>query len=124
VAGQAFPIVYAEDVARSVRFYELLGFERQFQFPPEGEPGYVGLARGESRLGVAGYSSPRELLGLEPGAGPRFELWVYVDGVDAQVEALRAGGATILREPEDMPWGERVAWALDPDGNPVSLANG
>jgi lactoylglutathione lyase len=35
---------------------------------------------------------------------------------------MRADGVTVLREPTDMPWGERVAYVTDPDGNPVALA--
>lgn len=31
---------------------------------------------------------------------------------------------TVLREPVDMPWDERVAYVADPEGNPVALANG
>ena len=52
----------------------------------------------------------------------RFELFVYVDGVDKLVEELRAASVTVLREPADMPWGERVAYVTDPDDNPVALA--
>jgi lactoylglutathione lyase len=40
------------------------------------------------------------------------------------VPELRAHGATVLGEPIDMPWGERVAFAADPEGNVVSLATG
>jgi hypothetical protein len=29
---------------------------------------------------------------------------------------------TVLPEPADMTWGERVAYVADPDGNPVALA--
>ena len=29
----------------------------------------------------------------------------------------------MLRDPADMPWGERIATVADPDGNPVALAN-
>jgi lactoylglutathione lyase len=49
-------------------------------------------------------------------------MFVYVDDVDARVEALRRDGIQVLREPNDMFWGERVAYAADPDGNPVALA--
>jgi lactoylglutathione lyase len=35
---------------------------------------------------------------------------------------MRAAGVTVLNEAEDMPWGERVAFVADPDGNPISLA--
>jgi lactoylglutathione lyase len=57
------------------------------------------------------------------GAGPRVEMFVYVDDVDTLVTSLRAEGVPVLREPEDMPWGERIATVTDPDGNPVALAN-
>ena len=35
---------------------------------------------------------------------------------------LQAAGASVLREPADMPWGERVAFLRDPEGNVVTLA--
>jgi lactoylglutathione lyase len=57
------------------------------------------------------------------GEGVRFEMFVYVDDVDDTAEKLRAGGTTVLREPASMPWGERVAYVCDPDGNPVALAS-
>ena len=53
--------------------------------------------------------------------GDRFGYWVYVDDVDAVLEQLRANGAPVVAEPEDQPWGERVARARDPDGNLVYL---
>ena len=121
---RAFPVVYTCDVQASAAFYEqLLGFARQYQFPPDSEdPGYVGLRRDESELGIVHESSPHELIGVSMGDGPRFELFVYVDSVDESVKRMRDASVTILREPEDMPWGERVAFVADPDGNPVTLA--
>jgi lactoylglutathione lyase len=116
--------VYTRDVETSAAFYEeLLGFARQYQFPPDAdEPGYVGLRGDESDLGIVHESSARQLIGQGMGDGPRFELFVYVDDVDHTVARMRDASVTILREPEDMPWGERVAYAADPDGNPVTLA--
>ena len=120
---RAFPVIYARDVMGTVEFYErLLGFERQYQFPPEGEPGYVGLLRDGADLGVVHESSPRRLIGASMGDGPRFELFVYVDDVDSAIRSMRAADVPVLREPEDMPWGERVAFVTDPEGNPVTLA--
>jgi lactoylglutathione lyase len=118
---RAFPVVYARDVSAVAGFYERLGFEEHFRLPPEGEPGYVGFRREGAELAITTVESPRQLLGLELGSAPRFELYVYVDDVDALVEALRSGGATVLREPADMPWGERVGYVADPEGNPVAL---
>lgn len=121
---RSFPVVYARDVERSARFYERLGFERHFQLPPEGEPGYVGLSRGTFEVAVVSAEWPKDQLGVQPGTEPRFELFVYVDDVDAATDELRRAGAPVLREPADMPWGERLAYVADPDGNPVALAAG
>ena len=41
---------------------------------------------------------------------------VYVDDVDAHFERARAAGATILREPEDQPFG-RLYSAEDHEGH-------
>ena len=43
-----------------------------------------------------------------------------LDEVLARVEGL---GGRVLAEPNDMPWGQRVAHVLDPDGNAVNLAS-
>ena len=120
---RAFPVVYAKDVTQSARFYEALGFEEHVRIPPGSEPGYVGLRRENSELAIVTTESPRQLIGLEVGSGPRFELFVYVHDLDEQVRQLTGAGVTVLREPQQMPWGERVAYVADPDGNPVALAD-
>jgi lactoylglutathione lyase len=112
VSDRAFPIISVRDLPAARRFYERLGFALVYQFPPEGEPGFVTLARGASSIGI--------------GAGgavdaDRFGYWVYVDDVDAALQELVAAGAPVVVEPEDQPWGERVAQTRDPDGNLVYL---
>jgi lactoylglutathione lyase len=122
-ARRAFPVVYATDVAATARFWERLGFTRFVQLPAEGDPGYVGLRRDGAELAVTAREWARDQYGLALGDGPRFEMFVYIDDVDTLVAALRAEGVTVLRDPADMPWGERIATVADPDGNPVALAN-
>ncbi|NIK60090.1 VOC family protein [Kribbella shirazensis] len=119
---KAFPVLYVADVRRSVEFYTLLGYEATYQFPLEGDPHYVGLERGDSSLGLSDANWPEAQLGITVGTAPRFELFVYVDDVEAEVERFRAAGHTILQEPATMPWGERQAYLTDPEGNPVALA--
>lgn len=96
---KAFPVLYVSDVRRSVEFYGLLGYELRYQFPLEGDPHYVGLERGESSLGIADSGWPEAQLGITVGTAPRFELFVYVDDVDADVETFRAKGYTVLQQP-------------------------
>ncbi|WUJ69205.1 VOC family protein [Kribbella soli] len=119
---KAFPVLYVQDVRRSVEFYTLLGYQSTYQFPLEGTPHYVGLERGDSSLGLSDANWPEAQLGITVGTAPRFELFVYVDDVEAEVEVFRAAGHRVLQEPATMPWGERQAYLADPEGNPVALA--
>jgi lactoylglutathione lyase len=123
IALRSFPVLYAKDVEAVAAFYAGLGFEVHFRMPsPDGSTGYIGLRRDGAELAVTTEDSPRTLAGVEPGPGPRHELFVYVEDVDRTVSELRAAGAVVVREPADMPWGERLAWIRDPEGNLVSLA--
>jgi len=119
---RAFPVTYAANVEAVASFWELLGFRRHVQLPPEGEPGYIGLARDSGgELAVTHQQWAADRYGLSPGNGPRFEMYVYVEDLDATLAELASAQVTVLREAQDMPWGERIATLADPEGNPVAL---
>jgi lactoylglutathione lyase len=120
---RAFPVIYAHDVERVAAFYVRLGFEAHVRMAAEdGSTGFVGLRREGAEMAVTTEASPRLLAGVEPGPGPRHEMFVYVEALDEAVSAVRELEATVLREPADMPWGERLAFVRDPEGNVVTLA--
>jgi lactoylglutathione lyase len=122
-ARETFPILYAHDVERSAAFYETaFGFERTFQWPAEGPPGFVFLRLEPSGIGI-GAAGGENVHGapVVPGAGS-FELCLYVDDMAAACARLRSLGAKELRGPVDEPWGERRAYFADPDGNSLHLA--
>jgi lactoylglutathione lyase len=122
VVVRAFPVTYSDDVDRAARFWELFGFERFHELPnPDGTLGYAGLRCGGCELAITHGNWSRDRYGRPPGEGPCFEMYMYVDDLDATVERLRAQDVVVLREPEAMPWGERIASVADPDGNPVTL---
>lgn len=116
-------MVYASDVERAAQFWERLGFRRHVQLPPEGELGYVGLRSDSSaaELAVTNVQWAADRYGLTMGDGPRFEMYLYVADLDRLVNKLAEHDVPILRGPEDMPWGERIATVADPEGNPVAL---
>jgi lactoylglutathione lyase len=111
---EAFPILSTSDVGRALVFYRNpLGAAVTYQFPNEGEPGYVALRVGGSYLGVTRQEEPGELV------NDRITIWVYADDCDAAVAMLAAAGVTVVQEPADQPWGERMGIVTDPDGNRV-----
>ncbi len=119
-----FPMLSVESLSKAVGFYKgLLGGDEVYRFPPEGEAVFVTLRLGESELGIGQLTGAPPLHGQpqRPASGHRIELCLYVDDVDATVKRLRDAGAPILLEPSDQPWGERVAYTADPDGNLVML---
>ena len=112
------------DLDRSVAFYgAVLGGTETYRFPIDGQPAFVVLRIGPSDIGLAriGANPPLHGRPLRPATGHRVELCVYVDDVDEAVDALRSIGAPVVLEPADQPWGERVAYVEDPDGNLVML---
>ena len=111
MSERAFPIISVADLTDTRRFYEQLGFAQTYQFPPTGEPGFVTMERGSSSIGIGSGGTD----------GDRFGYWVYVDDVDLALQRLAEAGAPIVAEPEDQPWGERVAQTRDPAGNLVYL---
>jgi len=119
-----FPMLSVADLDRSVAFYgTVLGGEETYRFPAEGPPAFLVLRIGSSDVGLGriGDAPPLHGRAQRPATGHRVELCVYVADVDEGVEALRAIGAPVVLEPVDQPWGERVAYVEDPDGNLVML---
>jgi lactoylglutathione lyase len=118
--NSAFPIISSADLPRLIRFYvDVVGGRPVYQFPPEGDPVYLALDLGTSHLGLAADST---LADSQPSA--RFSIWLYVDECDATVERIQAAAdvpVTVVDEPADQPWGERVARILDPDGNLIAI---
>jgi lactoylglutathione lyase len=110
------------DLPRSLAFYgALLGGVESYRFPEEGEPAFVALSIGDSEIGLGGIAAaPLHGRAQRPASGHRIELCVYVEDVDGTYERAR-GVAELVTAPADMPWGERVAWLADPDGNLVML---
>jgi lactoylglutathione lyase len=118
----AFPIIYTADLPRALVFYrDAIGFAETFRFPADGEAEFVAMKLDDS-TGIA-LSGPGESLHgrpVEPGARG-FELCLYVDDVDEAVADLARRGHEVLFAPADQPWGERMAYVADPDGNPVMI---
>ena len=55
---------------------------------------------------------------------PNQYIYIAVGDLDGALSRARAAGATLQSEGiEEMPWGERLFYALDPSGNPICLVD-
>ncbi len=116
---QLFPILLSRDLPRLVRFYEhSLHGVVTYRFGESEVDDYVSLRIDAASLGIGRDESP---LRSGVGTGDRVTLWFYVDDVDAVFHRWMQAGGDVVQQPEEMPWGERVAQVRDPDGNLVNL---
>jgi catechol 2,3-dioxygenase-like lactoylglutathione lyase family enzyme len=117
-------ILAVADVARSVAFYERLGFgiEATYDDPP-----YATLGLAGARLSLAEQGHPAEDrpgVALEAPADRARMNAVLVLEVEDCMRAfhdLRDAGVGFLAEPYSPPWGGHRCFAVDPDGYLVEL---
>ncbi|MGJ9371759.1 VOC family protein [Nesterenkonia sp. CF4.4] len=114
----AFAILTTADLDRLVEFYRAaFDAEPTYRFPDEfGRDVYVTLRIGQAALGIGRETGP-------PIVTEAMTLWFYVDDLDLAYQRALAAGGLSAREPTEMPWGERVAQILDPDGFTLNLGD-
>jgi lactoylglutathione lyase len=110
---EAFPILYVDDVRAAVDFYcANLGFDVSYRWPSEGELEFAFLRLDPLGIGI---------LRRTPEHSGAFELCIYTDDTDEVARELRLNGVEEVVSPTDKPWGERLAYFRDPDGNLIHL---
>ena len=118
----AYTILYVENVADSLAFYQAaFGLSTRFLH----ESG----AYGELETGATALAfSSRELmtsLGKHPRRAdhhaPTFEIAFTTEDVAAAVARAVQAGAELVQSPQEMPWGQTVAYVADRDGFLVEL---
>jgi lactoylglutathione lyase len=117
-----YVILYVEDVAAAMAFYETaFGLERQM-LHPSGD--YGELATGTTKLA---FSSTRLMkqLGKSPSAPdpsrPAFEIAFETGDVLAAVSRAEAAGAILKQAPREEPWGQTTSYVADPFGYLVEI---
>ena len=109
-----YTILYVEDVPRTIAFYEAaFGLTRRFVH----EAGDFGeLDTGATALAFSSLRLMTEL-GKNPqrasARAPSFEIAFTTPDVAAAVQRAVAAGARLVQAPEQMPWGQTVAYLAD-----------
>jgi predicted enzyme related to lactoylglutathione lyase len=110
------PVVSTPDLRRLRAFYEkVLGATQTMRVPDKGRLFYVELRIGQTALGLV------QKKNTETGAPVRIVLSAEVPDIDALLPTVESAGGTVRDQPKNMPWGQRVAHVLDPDGNMLNL---
>jgi uncharacterized glyoxalase superfamily protein PhnB len=119
------PYLFYNDVRTAIDW-----LEKTFGFEPKGEPIDMGNGMVHAEMGfMDGFlmmGSPNEEHGggMSPSDLPGIHqsLYLYVDDVDAHFQQAKSAGATILTEPSDMFWGDRMYAVKDLEGHQWSFA--
>ncbi len=118
----AYAILYVDDVGRSLNFY-VKAFDLKIRFQHESgdfgelETGSTALAFSSRRLMTELQKNPSRA----DAKAPSFEIALTTDDVAAGVAQALASGAVLIQKPEQMPWGQTVAYVADPDGYLVEI---
>lgn len=126
-AKLGYAILFVKDVAASLTFYEqAFGLSRRF-FHDDNGKAYGELETGAACLAFASHEMAKVQLNQEVtfASADRPPLGVEVALVTADVPALHSQavkvGASSVKDPATMPWGQTIAYVRDIDGHLIEL---
>jgi lactoylglutathione lyase len=123
-----YTLLYVQDVATSLRFYER-AFGLKTRFLAEGGQYGELEVEGPVSLGFVGNTQaagnlPDGFVANNPKARPGgFEIGLVTDDVHAAFAKAVKAGAQPAAAPSTKPWGQAIAYVRDPDGVLVELCS-
>lgn len=122
----AYTIIYVEDVAATVEFYEkAFALKRRFihesNLYAEMETGETALAFAGNEMAEANGVKIRRNAVNELAAG--FEVVLVSDDPEGDYKKAIAAGASSVKAPQKKPWGQTVAYVSDLNGCLVEIAS-
>ena len=105
------------DAPAAMRFYqEIFGWQPSEAMDMGGHGTYQMFNRGPRMIGGM-MNKPKEMAAMPPAWG----IYFLVADLDAAVDRIRANGGTVLNGPMEVPGGDRIVNARDPQGAVFSL---
>ncbi|SON56402.1 putative enzyme related to lactoylglutathione lyase [Hartmannibacter diazotrophicus] len=114
------PYIVVRGAEAAIGFYrKAFDAEEIFRMtdPTDGRIGHAELRVGSSILMLADEYPDFGAVSPDTIGGTAVTLHLATQSVDADLERARQAGATVLREPADQSFGERVALIVDPFGH-------
>ena len=116
--GEVFPIINCRDLQTAKTFYvQVFGARQSYEFVHEGQEVYVTLDIGTGKVAL-GLGTGPAMYGETPlpASGHAVDVCLFVPDLDAAVTTAPQAGGRVAVPPQEMPWGERVAYLQDPEG--------
>jgi uncharacterized glyoxalase superfamily protein PhnB len=115
------PNFTATDLAKSIRFYEGLGFEVRERHERDGRLAYVTMSAGSAEIGI-GQDDFKKGRDRKKGVGQR--IWIVTEeDLDALAAQAKGAGISLDPEPRALDWGGRAFSVTDPDGFAISIVS-
>lgn len=125
MARLGYTILYVQDVAKTISFYETVFDCKQKFVTPEND--YGELVTGETTLSFASFALAQSnfdepIIFSEISKAPLgFEIAFVVENVDETYHKSLENGASSLAKPKQKPWGQVVAYIRDINGFVVEI---
>jgi len=113
------PYLAIRGAAEAIEFYKkAFGAMELMRMPgPAGKLGHVEIKVGDSKVMLADESEKMNFLGPQARGGTPVHIHVYVKDVDATVAKAVELGAKMMRQVQDMFYGDRTGAIEDPFGH-------
>ncbi len=115
------PSFTVDDLQKSIRFFEGLGFGVEERWEDKGELLGVMLRAGAAHIGLSQDDWKR---GRDRKKGVGMRVFVGTDqDIDGLAARAKAAGLTLDTEPHDTPWGSRAFEVTDPSGFKLTISS-
>ena len=123
-ASAIIPRLFCRNPADEVEFcVSAFHAEERVRRPaPDGTLGHALITIGPAMVMIEGEWPEAPNRAPSRDGSTAVALYVYVENVDETLERALSHGARLLMAAANQPWGDRIAWFLDPAGHVWTVA--
>lgn len=111
-------MINVKDVEKAAQYYaDHFGFEILMCMKDEEGKGFADMQYRDSKFMILEEDEAKMAMAPSTVGGNPVSFYVYVNDVDSYLADLEAKEVNIVMPLTDMPWGDRCAVALDPEGH-------